>query len=51
MTKRAPLAFASPSALCVPRAPTFQRRDRQLEVVDRAGRARPVQDEVDRAST
>ena len=27
----------------------LQRRDRQLEVVDRAGRARPVQHQVDRA--
>ena len=27
----------------------LQRRNRQLEVVDRAGRARPVQHEVDRA--
>ena len=49
MTNRAPFALASPSALCVPSAPTFSVGIGQLEVVDRARRAGPVQHEVHRA--
>ena len=42
----APLALASPRALCVPERADLQRLDRQLQVVDRAGRAGKVEHEV-----
>ena len=45
--KRARFHFARPSALCVPYEPTFSDCERQPQVVDRARRAREVEDEVD----
>ena len=44
--ERRPFGLGEAERLVRAERPDLQRRNRQLEVVDRAGRARPVQDEI-----
>ena len=49
MTNRAPFALARPERLVRAERADLERRDRELEIVDGARRAGPVQHDVDRA--